>query len=151
MWLLFWTSIDSLLPQWSYLNDFRSKNKKFKASQQHHYNRRHKAKDLPPIPDDTDVWITSEENPIRGRVTAPADSPRSYIVETPSGQLHRNRCHLNVVPPQQDDQANTPDVQPKSPVKPPSPNAIMTRSRAAKQASLKRGDVAKLDWTYYYH
>ena len=34
----------------------------------------------------------------KGRVTAPADAPRSYMVETPSGEIHRNRLHLNIIP-----------------------------------------------------
>ena len=34
------------------------------------------------------------------QVTATADSPRSYIVTTPYGEVRRNRMHLNILPDQ---------------------------------------------------
>ena len=42
--------------------------------------------------------ITTEKQPVKGRVVEPAEAPRSYIVETPSGEVRRNRSQLNVVP-----------------------------------------------------
>ena len=50
------------------------------------------------IPDGIDVWITSESETIPGTVVTTGENLRSYIVETPTGQMQRNRLHLNVAP-----------------------------------------------------
>ena len=50
------------------------------------------------IPDDTPVWVDSDNRPVSGRVVTSAETPRSYLVEIPSGQLQRNRIQLRVVP-----------------------------------------------------
>ena len=46
------------------------------------------------------VWITSEDDQVEGRVVSPAKSPiaRSYVVDTPTGVVRRNRQHWNVAP-----------------------------------------------------
>ena len=87
-----------LVPKWSYLNVFKQKNAHFKTMQKKQFDRRHRVKESSPIPDDADVWITSESVPVPGRVVSPGETPRSYVVETPSGQLQRNRSQLNVAP-----------------------------------------------------
>ena len=51
---------------------------------------RHCAKDLPAIPDDTEVWITTDSGLVSGRVISPAGRPQLYVVETPSGQIEHN-------------------------------------------------------------
>lgn len=89
---------ESLMPKWSYLPEFREKNKKFKQNQKKQFNRRHGVQEHSSIPDDAEVWVTSESRPIQGRVVSHANNPRSYIIKTSSGQLQRNSTHLNVVP-----------------------------------------------------
>ena len=42
------------------------------------------------------MWITSELDAIPGTVVPAGENPQSYIVETPTGQVQRNRSHLNV-------------------------------------------------------
>ena len=42
--------------------------------------------DLPDIPDNTDVWITTNGNPVAGRTVRMAETPQSYVVQTPIGQ-----------------------------------------------------------------
>ena len=71
--------------------------------------------ELTPIPDDTEVWITTERQPIQGKVISPAESPRPYVVSTPSGEVHRNQSHLNIVPdrPEPEHQENQTDSSPK--------------------------------------
>jgi hypothetical protein len=76
-----------LVPQWNFLEAFYEKNKQFKESQKVHFDRRHRAREPSPIPDDAEVWITSEGQPIQGRVLSQADTPRSYVVDTPTGTL----------------------------------------------------------------
>ena len=53
------TSVTTLTPQWPYLNEFRKANQEFKQQQKRDFDQRHRVRDLPDIPDNTDVWITS--------------------------------------------------------------------------------------------
>lgn len=112
-----------LTPTWPYLEEFKRLNQKFKERQKADYDRQHRVQELPEIPTDSEVWVTSDNTAVRGRVINPADTPRSYLVETPTGEVQRNRQHLNVVP---DHPANEPA---ESTNKTESPNRIMTRSR----------------------
>ena len=87
-----------LNPEWPYFEKFINPAiKVFKGKQQYNVNRRHRVCELAPIPEETDVWVTTENPPIEGQVIGPAGPPRSYVVETPTGQIHRNR-QLNVIP-----------------------------------------------------
>ena len=86
---------ESLVPQWPYLSDFRQINEDFKKRQKTDYDRRHRTRELPEIPDDTEVWITTDGRQTAGRTVMTSDTPRSYIIETPSGEIRRNRSHLN--------------------------------------------------------
>ena len=76
-----------IVPQWPYLADFRKLDQEYKRKQKQNFDRRFRARDLPPLPDYTELWITTDRVAIRGRVVSPASRPRSYIVETPSGRL----------------------------------------------------------------
>ena len=66
---------DSLVPQWSYLQEFRAQNKEFKKRQKRDYDRRHRVQDLPAIPDNTDVWVTTGGSPTPGRIITTTDTP----------------------------------------------------------------------------
>ncbi len=88
-----------LLPEWPYLPEFRRRNSAFKEKQKSDYDRRHRVQDLPDLPDDTEVWVKTEVEPARGQVISPANSPSSYVVAVPSGQIQRNRQHLSAIPP----------------------------------------------------
>jgi len=79
-----------LTKQWSFLPEFWQKNAQFKEKQKEQFDHRHRTRKLPPIPNDTEVWITSEDRPLPGRVITANERPRSYVVETQSGQLCRN-------------------------------------------------------------
>ena len=96
---------------------------------------------LPPLPEDTEVWIKTDNETV---VTA-APTPRSYMVETPGGgQLQRNRAHLNQrpcvtlsrSPPCQTPVSPVTQPSPESTSPPPAvlptPKRIMTRSRTGK-------------------
>ena len=71
--------------------------------------------------------ITTEKQPVEGRVVEPAEAPRSYIVETPSGEVRRNRSQLNIVP------EHSSTVEPEVGSSPTSvreqPRRIVTRSQ----------------------
>ena len=110
---------DLLSPNWSYLPEFRQKNKKFKETQKNNFDQRHRVSEQETLPDDAVVWVTSETHPIQGRVVSRANNPRSYVIETPYGELQRNRTHLNAAPEQQATIEQTPTP----------PRKIMTRSQ----------------------
>ena len=69
---------------------------------------------------------------MQGRVVSPADRPRSYVLECPTGRVERNRSQLQVIPDaggieseQQDEvEHENENVVPSEP-----PSRIMTRSR----------------------
>ena len=117
---------------------FREKNKHFKDTQKMNFDRGHRATEQPEIPNNTEVWVTSEREPIRGRVVSSAGQPRSYVVETPTGQIQRNRNHLNVIPEQPPENTEATETETTTPTSPAvteesSPNVIMTRSRTGTQ------------------
>ena len=89
-----------LTPQWSYLGVFRRLNNLYKQRQKRDFDRNHGVKELPDLVDDKDVWITSQSDsdPTRGRVVTAAETPRSYVVEIPTGEVRRNRSQLRVIP-----------------------------------------------------
>ena len=112
---------DQLVPEWKVLDEFRRCNQDFKDKQEQNYDRRYRTQPHPTIPDDSDVWITTDSRPVPGRVLSSANTPRSYLIETPTGQVRRNRQHLNPVP------NNSPVTEESNAITPP--NIIQTRSR----------------------
>ena len=84
----------NLLPNWPHLQYYKKKHQMFKADQKKHYDRRHRVRSLPILPEDQPVWVNMEGRQMAGTVSRQADNPRSYLVETSSGQVHRNRSHL---------------------------------------------------------
>ena len=130
-------TIDQLKPQWSYIGNFSRLNEAFKKKQQQEYDRRHKARPLPPIPNDSPVWVNTGTTIIPGRVMKQHGTPRSYIIKTPSGLLRRNRRHLNPSPglelrnsvTHDDNTDQAPTSGDSDIVEEPLPRPIMTRSR----------------------
>ena len=133
----------NFVPQWPYLQSFTNKDKEVKAQQKLNYDRRHQTKSLPQFPDDTPVWVRTNDNQIPGRITSASSTPRSYIVSTPSGQVRRNRLHLapripeSTVQPTNKDIATTPQSN------------VMTRLRSGtairppeRLTYWRKGDVA---------
>ena len=87
----------NLIPSWSYLPQFKQNNLQFKEKQRENFDKHHRVKEQFEIPDGSEV-VTTDKQPVQGRVVEPAEAPRSYIVETPSGEVRKNRSQLNVVP-----------------------------------------------------
>ena len=98
---------DQLRPQCKYLETFRKQNSEFKQKQKSAYDRRHRTNSLPPIADDTKVWVSGGQTTIPGQIYSQANIPRSYIVNTPGGQIRRNRQHLYVIPDSANDNQRT--------------------------------------------
>lgn len=66
------------------------------AQQKRNHDRRHGARILRDLEPGETVWIKNQNK--TGTVLSSAGSPRSYIVETDTDQLRRNRIHLAPVP-----------------------------------------------------
>ena len=118
---------DTLIPRWPYLETFKASEAVFKQQQKDNFDIRHRTKPLPDIPPQSDVWITTNRDHSPGTVTATTDASRSYLVETPSGTVRRNRAQLYVMPEAQPSTTTT-DLsltQVRSP--------ILTRSRSGVQ------------------
>ena len=90
---------ERLIPEWSYLKEFKEQDTVFKARQKRDFDHRHKAYPSVPLPEGTDVWVkTKGKDIVPGTVLSDADTPRSYIIQTLTGQLRRNRIQRNVQP-----------------------------------------------------
>ena len=90
------TSPSNLKPSWPYLEQFREKDASLKERQRRDFDRRHSAEVLPDLLPGECVWLPDKK--VEGTVVDIAGPPRSYTVETPKGQLRRNRRHLNRLP-----------------------------------------------------
>ena len=136
---------DQHIPNWDFLDKFREKNRVFKKKQKANYDWQHGARTLSQIQPESDVWITSGEQPSTGKVISAADTPRSYIVETPTGHVSKNRQHLNIIP-RTVNQKIVPNLLLKN---------RLTRSRTGTIVSppdrlwihLRKGDV---EWTLFH-
>ena len=130
-----------LIPEWSCLTSFHQKDADMKRKQKANYDRRHRARPLSPLPNSTPVWVHTQDRPDPGRLIHSADTPRSYLVEVPSGTIWRTRVIFH------DDLKQTQISQPQKLQKhmslltnwntccpPPSPPSRLTY--------WKRGDVA---------
>ena len=85
----------TLIPEWPYLTSFWQKDAEQKRKQKAGYDRRHRARSVSPLPDNQAVWVRTRDRPDPGRVIQSADTPRSYLVENPSGTVRRNQSHLS--------------------------------------------------------
>ena len=107
------TSKNQLIPQWSYLHEFREKDCEYKAKQRRDYNDRHRVRPLDPLLPDTPVWIRIEWSQTTGHIQYPANTPRSYIVTTTDGQeLRRTQLHLTPRSPIQTRSCSEASVRP---------------------------------------
>ena len=120
-----------LLPKWSYLPDFQATDKLFKQRQKRDYDQHHRVRALPVIPDGSEVWVKSGTSLIRGQVQGQLAAPRSYLVNTPSGTVRRNRFHLSGVP-----EETTQETQQSASPEPEPTNKIMTRMRTGTEIRL---------------
>ena len=130
---MMWTNIpmltERLMPKLPHYTEFKECDKKFKQLQKSNYDSRHGVHQLPSIPDDSDVWVTTERGQTSGQVVSRADTPRSYMIQTDGGTMRKNRHHLTVVPntPVTQHQEWNTNVALPSPV--PTRSNIVTRSK----------------------
>ena len=118
-----------LKPQLSDVEKLRQWEHESRLQQQVNFNKRHRAVPLGTLSPGTKVHITIHDQP--GTVIETAEAPRSYIIETPTKDIRRNREHLVPLEP-----------VPKSPqkssvVKEPLELTIKTRPKRSIKPSLK--------------
>ena len=87
-----------LMPDWPELEPLNKHETCSKIKQQEYCNSRHRAQLLPPITSGTEVEVTTDKKP--GVVLKETETPRQYIVQTPSAVIRRNRRHLVPLSPQ---------------------------------------------------
>lgn len=86
-------TIEELNTQWPYLNDFRRQNQEVKTKQKQKFDQRHHTIQTSRSPQVTN-WCEGEFLVL----SISAAALRSYVVGTPTGQVHRNWQHLNPAP-----------------------------------------------------
>ena len=114
---------ESLIPIWPHLTDFEEKDRQYKERQKKDFDRCHRARPLPSLPNDSDVWVNTQRNQVSGRVVSTAITPRSYIIDIPTGRVRRNRAHI--IP-----QPTTPTNNDEPLLNDTNRNRIITRSRS---------------------
>lgn len=125
------TSQQLLIPKWNFLNDFEQMDKVYKRKQKHNFDKRHRVRELPKLHEDDPVIMRTGKHTTSGTVTSPLDSPRSYRVNIPTGEIRRNRQHLVKVEEETVQTPNSPMEQTSDlpPVLPCPRSPVVTRSR----------------------
>ena len=117
--------VKTFTPEWSYLPMYRDKEKRYREAQKQNYDRHHRTRRLPELPNNTPVWVSTPQGQIPGNIVSSAPEPRSYHVEVPSGQVRRNRSHLRIRATPSESEAATTDDRDR--------RIIHTRSRTGTQ------------------
>ena len=91
--------ICSAVPTSAKLLNFHDSDKQFKQAQKRNFDKRHRAINLPEFENDDPVFVvtTPGTNPSPGTIVQ-STRDGSYEVQTPSGVVRRNRCHLHSRP-----------------------------------------------------
>uniref|UniRef100_A0A3B3HH25 Gypsy retrotransposon integrase-like protein 1 n=1 Tax=Oryzias latipes TaxID=8090 RepID=A0A3B3HH25_ORYLA len=85
-----------LNPEGADMKRLRKIEQKYRQKLQQDYNSRHRAHDLSQLQPGDHVWVKGLQE--RGTVVSAANTPRSYVIDTPKGVLRRNRYHLSPTP-----------------------------------------------------
>ena len=86
----------NLIPKWPDMEKLRE-NDDIQRMQQHtRYNIKHRARLLPQLSAGTSVAIANNDE--KDIVQKKKNSPRHYVVQTPTSTLRRNRVHLVPLP-----------------------------------------------------
>ena len=86
----------TLQPRWDESKQLRDRQEIIKTRQTVDYDRYHRAQPLSTLSAGDPVWV--QDAKIGGTVVGKAGTPRSYLVQTPTTCLRRNRRHLVPTP-----------------------------------------------------
>ena len=95
---------DELKPRQANNELLRQRERDYEQRQKHNYDRRHRATNLDKLEPNDNVYVKDQK--IWGKVKQDSYTPRSYIVETESGDVMRNRRHLAKVKTGNDEQSD---------------------------------------------
>ena len=142
----------AMIPEWTYLDQYREADKIYKDRTKRNYDRRHGTHELPELPNHSPVLVDDQTGHNRepGTTIRTADAPRSYMVQTSSGGiLRRNRHQLIATPSSSSPKKSLTFADPPADsIEPPADSVpppafkrspIVTRSRT--RALLTKGDV----------
>ena len=87
-----------LIPKWPDFELVRQRDEKDQALQKADFDKRHRTKELPKLRPGDEVFIQGPDDNSSGVVQEEHTTPRSYIIETPSGRIRRNRRALVPIP-----------------------------------------------------
>lgn len=107
------TAPEQLKPGWPNLEEFSRKESQQKHQMKLNYDRRHRTRTNPPLLPDDMVYIKDMKT--TGTVTGTAETPRSYQVQTPKGNLRRNRTQLSPISKEEINVGETTQDNPPSP------------------------------------
>jgi len=138
----------TFVPDWTYLDKFYQAERCYKERMKKDFDKRHRVSPLPDLPEDTPVMVEFHNRREPGAVSRSADAPRSYLVDTSSGTVRRNRHHLIELPPLQEPTPGSPEptkeIKKSSRLKLNPRSPVQTRSRS-QALSVKKGDVGNAD------
>ena len=109
-----------LIPNWPHLTDFADKGRLYKEKQKKDFDRCHRARTLPLLPTDSEVWVNTQ---VSGHVVSPAATLRSYIIDVPTGHVRRNRANIIPQPTATSNNSEPPSSDAMN-------NRVVTRSRS---------------------
>ena len=89
----------ALIPNWTYLDQYGEADKLYKETLKRNFDQRHRVATLPEISDGSSVLVQFGKSKVPGDTIHRANAPWSYIVNTDSGVVRRNRHDLITVPP----------------------------------------------------
>lgn len=131
-----------LKPKWPNLKRHFKEDVSRKQKEKLSFDRRHATKVLEPLHAGDQVWITDTKT--QGTVSSPAETPRSYVVQTPSGEtIRRNRRHLVSMPDDPNDLANSSDKGIETPKPDPSKTPPLPGASDNSQSSSPSPDVRR--------
>ena len=84
-----------LKPKLADMETLKEREQKYKEKMRSDFDRHHNAKELIPLAIGSQVWVPDQQQ--YGSIIA-SPNPRSYIIQTPSSQIRRNRRSLNLIP-----------------------------------------------------
>jgi len=129
----------NLTPSWPDMCKLQEKEVAYKSKMKENYDKRHNTKTLPYLNPGQNVYIPDLKK--QAVVVEGAGTPRSYIVETPTGEVRRNRRNLNW-----DHTSLEPDSTEISTSPTPTPDTSATTPIAAPRRSLRaRKEPDRLD------
>ena len=110
-----------LAPQKKDQSPLQAKEEVYRHKMKDHYDKSHRAKDLAPLRPDQEVWIRDLER--SGRVVRPDANPRSYVIQSGSQTIRRNRS--SIIPTSQDGptQVSSPTRSPEIAATPSTPSS----------------------------